>query len=84
MWPEADMWRESLLDELRHFQSAGGPTVDNQLSPDSSTVLFDLEATKICWVKVVGIECGEPSDPESETGQCSTHRAETRAEWSNE
>lgn len=49
---------------------------DYDYSPDAHTKRFDLEATKVCWKKVVGLECGEPSDPDSETGICKRHREE--------
>lgn len=48
------------------------------LGPDQMQVKFDLIPTDICWKKVSGIECGEPSDSESETGMCITHRQEIR------
>lgn len=50
-------------------------------SPDAMSMNFDLVPTDICWKKVSGLECGEPSDPESETGMCAAHKAEVKAKY---
>lgn len=47
----------------------------------AASMTFDLETTKVCWVKVVGLECGEDSDSNSETGMCKKHLEENRAKW---
>jgi hypothetical protein len=47
-------------------------------SADAMIMRFDLAPTDLCWKKVAGIECGEPSDPDSETGVCAKHRQEYR------
>lgn len=49
------------------------------VSPDSMSMSFDLERTDVCWKNVTGVECGEPSDPESDNGLCSAHLEEVRS-----
>jgi len=77
-------YNRRLIREMLEYTSPrveSGPVHYNYASPDSHSKSFNLEATKLCWKKITGIECAEPSDPRSETGLCTSHYDEIRESY---
>lgn len=69
MWPEGRVYVDWVTADR---------VEPDATSADAMVMRFDLAPTDVCWKKVSGIECGEPSDPDSETGVCAKHRQEIR------
>ncbi len=82
---DAAVWAWGLLGRRTNSQFlTQAPSEHDVDHGTAASMRFELEATPLCWKKVAGIECGEESDPESETGLCPVHFRGIRGRWNSE